>query len=277
MLENLDGFIFRRSAGQGPKVRRILEEGKELSAVRGNTDGIFSFRFVRGGKRKDGEDQGPSAKKAKEESGGCIQDGCEGIAENGMELSIGGGEDFSGSILIKEAPKKKTSASDLHGRLGEDSTLKDLVVLCVEHVLQKKRIEYGVSLERRLQESESFIGKKDVEKEIEKVDQKIVWAEREGEKWNRLKDDVVSSSHIEIREPKRTGRDFGYAEKMEEIDREFAGRIRRLEFLKESARIRISHIKEQSEDLLGKIFKIVCKEKKMDTFFLLKTLSKTSK
>ncbi|ADM11538.1 uncharacterized protein Eint_050900 [Encephalitozoon intestinalis ATCC 50506] len=272
MLEDLDGFIFRRNGRQGTKGRRLFSEGKgELEVARGNTDGIFSFKFVREKKRKVDLEVESLGKKSK----GKDVVWTEEKGKEGMEVCEEG--DICSSIVIREVPKKRMSVSSLHEKLEEGGTLGGLVRLCVEYVLEKKKTGYGMDLGRKLHQNEDLIKKRDVEKEVEEAEKKIEWASCEEEKWNSLRNEVENSNLIEIREPKKRVRDFGYEEKMEGVRREFSAKIERLEFLKESALACVSRIREQSEDLLGRILRIMCKEKEVDTLFLLKTLSRTSK
>ncbi|WEL38642.1 hypothetical protein PFJ87_05g01110 [Encephalitozoon hellem] len=279
MLENLDGFVFRRNVRQEPKARRIFDEGKEEQSVaRGNTDGIFSFRFVRSLKRKGDSEEENSSKKAKESKADLrVLSACEEGIEDNVSVEISSEDDICGNVLVKDGPKRRANISDLHGKLGENGTLGGLVRLCVEYALQRKKIEYGVSLEKRLLQDEGVIKRRDVEKEIEDADKKILWASGEEEKWNSLKSEVINSNRVEVREGQRVARDFGGAERIEEVRQEFARKFERLEFLKESAKSCVSRIREQSEDVLGRILRTTCREKDVDVFFLLKTLSRTNK
>ncbi|AFN83021.1 hypothetical protein EROM_050890 [Encephalitozoon romaleae SJ-2008] len=279
MLENLDGFVFRRNVRQEPKARKFFDEGsKEQSIARGNTDGIFSFKFVRSNKRRGDSEEENSGKRAKEKEPdmGVINENEEN-ALNDVSEEISEEDGICSNILIKDEAKKRISISDLHTKLGEDGTLGELVRLCVEYALQKKKIEYGINLERKLLQNEGSIKRRDVEREIEEADRKILWVSQEEEKWNSLKTEVLNSSKVDVREVQRSVRDFGYIENMEEIRQEFVRKFERLEFLKESAKSCISRIREQSEDILGRVLRTICREKEVDTLFLLRTLSKTNK
>lgn len=279
MLENLDGFVFRRSVRQEPRARKFFDEGKkEQSIARGDTDGIFSFKFVRSNKRKGDCGEENSGKRAKEKE--PDMDAINGDEENVLDDVFEGiteEDSVYSNIPIKDGPKKRTSISDLHTKLGESGTLGGLVKLCVEHALQKKKIEYGISLEKKLLQNKGYIKRRDVEREIEEADKKILWVSQEEGKWNDLKTEVLNSSKVEVREVQRSIQDFGYREKMEEIRQEFVRKFERLEFLKESAKSCISRIREQSEDVLGRVLRTTCREKEVDAFFLLRTLSKTNK
>lgn len=275
MLENLDGFIFRRNVRQSPKARRFLDEGEDgVRMERGKTDGIFSFRFVGRSKRKGDEECGDAAKKAKEDV--CVEAKEEEVIGQEVELSVGGME-FCESVVIKEAPKKKMEVGDLHTKVGESGGIGALVGVCVEWVSRKKKTEYAMGLERLLREDPEAIKGRDVEKEIREADREIEVVDGEMEKWNGLKRAVMASNGIEVRELKRASRDFGYKAKMDEVRREFSEKALRLEFLKKSARAWVLHIREQSEELLRKVLETPCKERGVDTLFLLKALSRAGK
>lgn len=239
-MENLDGFVFRRNT------QRVCEKmggckKEDTKTIAKSTEDIFDFKFRRKGKSEE------------------------------TQSEIEGG--FS-TVIIKEAPRRER---ELHARLGAESTIDDLVRLCISQVSKSRKTTYSVNLENAFLQGREMVRKRDIEKEMDEVQRRISWALDEGEKWRKAEADVLELNRIVVKEFSRVGRDFGVREKMECVRREFVEKADKLEFLKESARFSIAHVREQSEELLKKIFEIVCKEKEVDTFFLLKALSRVSK
>lgn len=261
MMENVDGFVFRRSS-QG--VNEMCKKRREFDNMSRNVDCAFDFKFVRNNRRKAQD----------------TAEDVEGKIENEVLLNeMDDLESLSGTVIIKEACKKKTDTQEIHDKLDEKGTLDDLLRLCISHISKTKKSAYSARLEEVFRQKMETVMKREIERDIEETEKRIVWAEDEVEKWNRLKLEVLNSNDVNVREiiKIRMDRGFGISERIEVIRREFSQRAEKLEFLKEAARSSIVHVKEQGEELLKRILNIICKQKEVDTLFLLKALSNTGK
>jgi len=254
MIENLDGFIFKRRMHRAvePEIKTGIEVNRrELSVIKKDTDDIFSFKFV-------------NEKRCKREK--CKE---EEIAD-----ILSDGEGFSESVVIKES-KKKMDADEIHMELSNGGGLEELVKMCVRWLESKKRTAYGMRIEQAM--SEGCIKRRDAKKEIAEAIEKIEWAVEEEAKWKSIKENTMRTNKIKVETRVYERKESRYERGIAKVNEEFASKVERLVFVKESAKVWIGRMREQSEELLRKMFSVVHKEKEADTVFLLKALSKAER
>lgn len=260
-MENVDGFVFKRNVRHEEEVEGGCKKKKmDMGDVSRSGECVFSFKFTK-------------CSRAGESRVGSEECGKKTGEEKETEEETGHHHDTVGN----ERSLRRSDAHEIHLRLDEESTLDDLVALCVSQLSKTRRTPYVVDLENVFRQNKGMIKRRDISRETEEVVSRISWIDCEERKWKSLKTKVQSNNKIEVRELGEGVERPSVEERMESVKREFLEMSGKLEFLKECARLSIAHVREQSEGLLRKILDTVCKDKEVDTFFLLQTLSRTSK
>ncbi|TBU19690.1 hypothetical protein CWI42_011650 [Ordospora colligata] len=253
MIENLDGFIFKRrmQPTAESEVRMSIEsKRRDLSVIKKDTDDIFSFRFVN-------------------------EKRCKGVEYKEDEISgiLSDEEGFSESVVIKE--NKKKNVEEIHMELDNGVGLEELVKKCIRWLESKKRTAYGMKIEQAM--SEGCIKRRDANKEIVEAIEKIQWTVDEEKKWKMIKESTMEMNKIKMEKKMYVRKESEYERKIAKVNEEFASKMTRLRFVKESAKVWIGRMREQSEELLRRMFDAVHKEKEADTVFLLKALSRAER
>ncbi|KAM0672406.1 hypothetical protein OCOL_000625 [Ordospora colligata] len=228
----------------------IESKRRDLSVIKKDTDDIFSFRFVN-------------------------EKRCKGVEYKEDEISgiLSDGEGFSESVVIKE--NKKKNVEEIHMELDNGVGLEELVKKCIRWLESKKRTAYGMKIEQAM--SEGCIKRRDANKEIVEAIEKIQWTVDEEKKWKMIKESTMEMNKIKMEKKMYVRKESEYERKIAKVNEEFASKMTRLRFVKESAKVWIGRMREQSEELLRRMFDAVHKEKEADTVFLLKALSRAER
>jgi hypothetical protein len=284
MIEDIDGFMFRRAAQTECTKRKQVDSTDD--------PGMFTFKFMKSSRRmsievknglrlefkrtrrEDGIETAEDARCGNEE---VLQSSMVITGEHPLAAFDGTAdvENLSNTFIVKEISTRAGGRTELHERLENGADVDDLMRLCVAEVSKSRKTAYAASLQEALLRH-GIAGRRDVQREVEEAKERIAWARGEERRWEDVKKSVLDSNRLRVRDVQEAGAEFDMRE-IEAADQEFAQKRERLEFLKEAAKLRIQHIKEQSEGLLRKIFDIVHKGNGVDAFFLLRALSKVCK
>jgi hypothetical protein len=291
MIEDMDGFIFRRNVqAEDPTRKRQAREHEAPDAP-----DVFTFRFTKSSKRRSIEVRNDlklefkRMKRSAEEA-----ETTEGPVHKDEELLMQSSaiitreqpltafermvdvENLSNTFIVKEIPPRGIRG-ELHEGLRDGATIDDLVRLCVDELCRSRKTAYATSLRDAISQHQGVFKRRDIRSEIEEANGKIAWARTEEKKWGCVRDSVLAANRLRVNDMKEAGMEIDIDEQVQSIDREFAQKRKRLSLLRETAKLGISHIREQSEVLLKKILDIVCRKGDVDAFFLLRALSKACK